>query len=384
MQQTTRRNRAKILRGALAFGTLWMMTAGTVRADTITLTASKDNTLVKNSGGLLSNGAGQYFFVGTTNRDVNLRGVLAFNLQTIPTGATITGVTLTLNMSKTIAGDQTLSLFRLTKNWGEGTSSSPAGNGTSATTGDATWIHTFFSTQQWTNPGGDFASPASASLSVGAEASYTWGSTAGMVADVQGWLDTPASNFGWIVIGNETEFGTSKRFDSRENGTAANQPKLLVTYTPPATADISGTLTLQGIVPAAPTQTITFLLHPSDNSGDVTKTANVASNGVFQLSGVPRKNYSLRIKGDRYLAVKINAVNASGGNVSGVIALLKAGDTNADNAADITDLLLLIGHYNQVSPSAGYLSAADLNLDGINDITDLLLLIGNYNKQGDV
>jgi len=134
---------------------------------------------------------------------------------------------------------------------------------------------------------------------------------------------------------------------------------------------------------AAPARTVTFLLRPSDNSGDLVKTVSVAPNGVFQLSNVPRKNYTIRIKGDRYLAAKVNNVDASGGNVSGVMALLKAGDANNDNAADIADLLFLINAYNKISPNAGYLAAADFDLDGSNDIADLLLLIANYNQLGE-
>jgi hypothetical protein len=354
----------------------------TANADTATFEPSKDNTLVEDANGELSNGTGPYFFVGNTNRDVSLRGVFAFNLQGIPAGSTITGVTLTLNMSRTISGAETLSLHRLLQNWGEGTSNSVAGTGITATTGDATWIHTFFATQSWTNAGGDFAATASASLPVEAENLYTWGSTAGMVADVQGWIDNPSGNFGWILMGNETATATAKRFDSRENSVQANRPKLTVTYTLPSSAALSGTLTLQGIAPNAPAQPITFLLQPSDNSGDILRTANVAPNGTFQLTNVPRKNYSIRIKGNRYLAARVNGINASGGDVSGMTALLRTGDGNNDNAADITDLLALIAHYNQVSPAAGYLEAVDFNLDGANDITDLLLLIGNYNQLG--
>ena len=51
--------------------------------------------------------------------------------------------------------------------------------------------------------GGDFSGTASASQSVGAIGQYTW-SSAQMVADVQSWLDTPASNFGWLVLGDES------------------------------------------------------------------------------------------------------------------------------------------------------------------------------------
>lgn len=61
---------------------------------------------------------------------------------------------------------------------------------------------------------------------------------------------------------------------------------------------------------------------------------------------------------------------------------LKNGDITNDNAVNISDLLDLISHYNQVKPAAGYSDTADLNADGNNDITDLLILIGNYNQTG--
>jgi hypothetical protein len=53
-----------------------------------------------------------------------------------------------------------------------------------------------------------------------------------MAADVQGWLDSPATNFGWIIIGNESAALTAKRFDAHES--AATRPILTVYYTVPA------------------------------------------------------------------------------------------------------------------------------------------------------
>ena len=50
-----------------------------------------------------------------------------------------------------------------------------------------------------------------------------------MVADVQGWLDNAGSNNGWIVIGDENNPTTTRRFDSREGGSS---PQLLIDYTP--------------------------------------------------------------------------------------------------------------------------------------------------------
>ncbi len=52
-----------------------------------------------------------------------------------------------------------------------------------------------------------------------------------MIADVQAWLNTPASNFGWLLLSNESTNGSSKRFDSQQNPVAGNRPLLAVRYT---------------------------------------------------------------------------------------------------------------------------------------------------------
>jgi hypothetical protein len=46
-----------------------------------------------------------------------------------------------------------------------------------------------------------------------------------MVANVQSWLDNLASNFGWLVLGDESTSITSKRFDTWES---ASPPVLAV------------------------------------------------------------------------------------------------------------------------------------------------------------
>ena len=56
-----------------------------------------------------------------------------------------------------------------------------------------------------------------------------------MIADVQRWLDSPGSSFGWALVGNETGNRTTKRFKSREHPGVGDRPLLRVTYTmPPA------------------------------------------------------------------------------------------------------------------------------------------------------
>ena len=201
--------------------------------------AAKDNTLYESTSGSLSNGLGEHFFAGRTGAGGGSkirRGLISFNIDgNIPAGATIQSVTLTLSMNRTISGNQTVSLHKLTADWGEGTSNAAfnEGMGDSATTNDATWIHRFYNSTFWTTPGGDYISSASASTIVGGIASYTFGSSAQMVAEVQDWLDNPGNNYGWILIGNESVGTTAKRFSSKQDTSETSWPSLAVTYLPP-------------------------------------------------------------------------------------------------------------------------------------------------------
>ena len=201
-------------------------------ATTINLNPSKDNTLYEFvvADGDRSNGIGLHFFAGRTDQAEKRRGVVAFNVAgSIPPGSTITSVSLSMNMSRTLINTaRTVELHKLLADWGEGTSdaSGQEGQGIAATTNDATWRHRFYNTIFWTTPGGDFSGTVSASQSVGAPGLYVWSSTQ-MVADVQSWLNNPATNFGWLLLGNEAVNDTTKRFDTRES---TSPPVLTIEY----------------------------------------------------------------------------------------------------------------------------------------------------------
>ena len=214
--------------------------AVSVDAAPIELTPIQDNTLYevpsRTPDGVapLSNGAGSYLFTGRILTGELRRALIAFDVAgSLPSGASVTEVTLTLQMSKTIAGSTQVGLHRLMADWGEGDSQAGGeeGAGTAAEPGDATWLHTFYPTSFWATQGGDFVGAASSSLSVGGEESYTWPSTPDLVADVQSWLDSPSTNFGWLIIGNEFAAPSAKRFNSRENGSGV--PTLTITYQAP-------------------------------------------------------------------------------------------------------------------------------------------------------
>jgi hypothetical protein len=232
-------------------------------AGTININPSKDNTLYEYNPdmGDLSNALGTHFFTGTTAMNALRRGVLAFDIAgNIPPGSTITAVSLSANMSRTpVNTAYVVELHKLLADWGEGTShaSGQEGRGAPATPNDATWRHRFFDTIFWTTQGGDFSATVSASQMVGGIGQYTW-SSAQMVTDVQGWLDNPASNFGWLVLGDEVSVPTAKRFDTRES---TNPPVLAITYipsgtpTPTATPTATATSTATATATARPTPT---------------------------------------------------------------------------------------------------------------------------------
>ena len=228
--------------------------ASLAAADTVVLQPSQDNTLYepiqKDALAIRSNGAGESMFTGQVKDALNAanevavrRAVLAFDIAAsgIPAGSTIDSVTLTLTCTKAKTNTGTnVRLHELLSDWGEGTSdtgNSQQGRGEPATADDATWLHTFYdvSTPEfWTTAGGDYVGTASATRSVGGLGAYSWGSTSGMVADVQGWLNSPAQNFGWILVGDESQNETAKQFATRENndGGGTSKPRLTIQYTP--------------------------------------------------------------------------------------------------------------------------------------------------------
>lgn len=221
----------------LIMAILVSLTTLSLNAEQVTLRAIKDNTLVENTAGSLSNGSGQYLFAGRTNQASGSlrRTLLAFDLSAIPAGSLVTSATLTMNLNKAAAGGPvTLDLHRVSSSWGEGGSNANAqeGGGAAAASGDATWLHRFYNTTTWQTPGGDFSATSSSSSSVGGPGKYTWPSTSRLVSDVQGWIDGPSTNFGWVLMGAEAQPGTARRFDSREATDDSKRPTLTVVYSP--------------------------------------------------------------------------------------------------------------------------------------------------------
>lgn len=204
---------------ALGSATVAMLLAGSMAAQaatTIVLNAVAD-TSIYSEGDAQSDGAGPYIWVGQTHVGNNRRALVRFDLSAVPPGSVIAGARLRIAMSKSISTPAVVEIRRLTSSWGEGTSNGRAGGaGFAASGNDATWGFRFFGARvPWAVPGGDYVAGApSASTQVEfSGATWTW-SGAGLVSDAQLWVDSPADNFGWIVIGQES-MRSAMRFESR-------------------------------------------------------------------------------------------------------------------------------------------------------------------------
>lgn len=228
----------------IAFALLQPLGAG---AASITLTASKDATIFENAfqsggnGATNSNGAGPGMFAGSNSNLSPRRGLVSFDVAgSVPIGSVITNVQLQLKVGQIAGsggsgtgGDQitrTIELFKLNKDWGEGTTGSTSttiggtGQGFTGAPGDATWTDNKLTQSQWTAPGAlaDTNGIASASVQIpggnpvggSQDSTFTWSSSQ-LVADVQAMLNAPSTNFGWLLK-NQSEFDDPSTTDVNE------------------------------------------------------------------------------------------------------------------------------------------------------------------------
>jgi hypothetical protein len=167
--------------------------------------------------------------------------LLEFDIASaIPAGSIINSVTLRLVDVSNPGGTfvpSTFSLHRSLVDWNGGTNV-----GNTATTGDATWDYRVFETIGWGSPGGadgvDYVTTASAAVpslqiaTTNGPGTNFWNS-AGLVADVQSWLDNPGTNFGWFVISSgELNARSARRFGMQENTSIGSRPLLTVDFSP--------------------------------------------------------------------------------------------------------------------------------------------------------
>ncbi len=219
-------------------------------ADTQTFAPIADATIFNFFGcppapnGECGSGLGDRLYFGDTVSFGERRGLLRFDLTSIPAGSTITAATLSLTLVRARADNSTVSVRRLLQPWSEGPSIFTRGSGVPALPGDVTWLTRTFATtpaQPWITPGGDFVPTISSSQVVGGvvfpvlSVPYAFVGTQ-LAVDVQNWVNQPSTNYGWIILGSVGASGQSvaKAFASREHLVPSERPSLTVTFTPTA------------------------------------------------------------------------------------------------------------------------------------------------------
>lgn len=215
-----------------------------VASTNASFTSTKDGSMFEEYVNNAS-GAGGMMFAGMTATSFRRRAAVAFDVSSIPSGTTISSAQVNLTVSFGQGTNNPMKLHRATLSWGEGISNSgdTGGTGVPAQPNDVTWANRFYNVvtpTAWTTQGGDYIATASATTNVSSSlpgnAPHTW-SGVQITADVQGWINTPSSNNGWILIGDEDFTTTAKRIYTHEATTAAYRPKLTVSYSsaPPPT-----------------------------------------------------------------------------------------------------------------------------------------------------
>lgn len=204
-------------------------------ATTFNAEATHDCMIFATSGGSdtgNASGKGPGMFAGADGNGDIKRGLVEFDLSSIPSTSTLTEVDLNLTLGM-VAGTghgtgfpytPTISLFTVTTSWNEGntgatacggglcSSMSGTGQGWSYSTcncNDTSWNYTDYNTTSWTSAGGDYTATADAALTISTFTigeTNTWTGTSmtnsNMLTAVQHWVSGTSANYGFEIKSN--------------------------------------------------------------------------------------------------------------------------------------------------------------------------------------
>ena len=158
------------------------------------------------------------------------RGLIKFDLSSIPAGAIIVSATLSLFITADRSNNaRTYKAFRLLRNWGETT---------------VTW-NKYDGTNNWGTAGATNATDIDTTEM--ASCSYTSSESAGTekqylftVSEFQKFITGAYTNYGWLIKA-DTETDDSYEHGSSSHATSGYRPKLVVEYNLPAGEPVSVT-----------------------------------------------------------------------------------------------------------------------------------------------
>ena len=279
--------------------------------DSVKFYPTKDNSIFS-EGNDLSDGAGLSIYAGRTNNASVAqvrRALIKFDVSSIPANLQIQSVKLTMTTLKSVGNSNTPHNFTLHKSlsdWGEG-SSSGLGNGSPATTNDATWQNTFYPSLNWTINGGDFVNTSS-STAVGVLNELTEWSSPQMVNDVNAWLSDSSINFGWLIKGEESVRGYAKAFASRES--LSFYPRTLTIYYSLPTVEKAY------INEVNPQKQWVEIYNPNKLSINLSNYYLANGSSIIQINNSQILNGSLTLNSAKYTVIKWSGINPNDGEIT--------------------------------------------------------------------
>jgi hypothetical protein len=272
----------------------------------VDLIPSKDNSIFSESGSE-SSGKGLYIFAGRTYQNTKRRGLLKFDLSTIPANAIIVDASLSipvLRSANNTTAAHSFSIHKLTNDFGEGTSIG-IGNGVPATLNDATWTQNFYTISNWTNLGADFIATASATTNAVLNDYAVWNGN--LKIDVQNWLTNPTTNFGWLIKGDENTAGSAKGFASKDN--TIFQPILTISYTVPIVENVF-------INEINPKKQWIEIYNPSSNTVDLSTYFLKNNTNQIQITASMILNGNISIQQGKYTILNWNQISLNDGEIA--------------------------------------------------------------------
>jgi hypothetical protein len=177
---------------------------------TVTLNAVADTDIYEASTGT-NYGTGITIYVGRNSSGKQHKGLIKFDVSSIPAGVAITSATLRLNeTTSTGSGSYNIGLYKIKASWSETT---------------ATWSNFSASTNY------DTTQLAVTSVATGSTGFKEWTLP---VALINEWKDgVPTPNYGLALVYESSSNNNYFQFAAKENATAASRPQLVINYKTP-------------------------------------------------------------------------------------------------------------------------------------------------------
>ncbi len=264
------------------------------------------------------------------------RTLIRFDVSSIPSCATVTAADLQLTVVQKDTSSRTYNVHRLRASWKEGTGLSTTG---------VSWTYRD-GVRRWTVPGGFVSEVPSDSTVTGTTdlAVLHWD----VASDVAAWVAGTVSNHGWLIKDAAEGSGTTEfLFGSRQNGTPAYRPKLVVTFNeclPGDTTAPVGSLTINGNGAYANSTAATLTLSATDGVG-------VTAYYVGASATLPVPTLWVTVASTPSFSANVGYTLASGDGTKTVYAWYRDAAGNVSAAASDTIVL------DQTAPSNGTVTA---------------------------